>query len=437
MYTHRFVFHPLTNICIVRAAYKGSDGTVNASGSALIQKAANQSLTLDKLSVDEREFVDHAIAAEWINDDGTLNGTFSVVPTDETSSHLKRLQIELTRQCNLSCKYCYSESGPKQTSNLTLQDVKKILDDASRLGCIWVDFTGGEPLLWPHWREAVSYARELGLVVSIHSNGTTLNRDNLNYLKEVNVRNIQITFESHYPTVHDRIRGLKGAFIKSLNGAYLAKNMKLDVKICLMGNKINKSHYCESALWFQASGFNISLDRVVDVGGEKEAKMGLTPAQYYEVVAPIVKHGINPSRICDNSISGNEVTNIEPLCGVAQSFVYLTADGEMALCPTMTSREETKFTGVSIREMSLFDAWTRSEYFNKYRYTNCKNARSGACPSARDCGGGCRSNAYIDGGEIDSPDVVACNIHKNETPEFINFYDLYYQGKFSMVSNNN
>ena len=69
--------------------------------------------------------------------------------------HVFTLQWHITQACDLHCKHCYDRSA---RSPLKLQDGLKILDDL-RAFCLsrhvrgQVSFTGGNPLLYPHFLE--------------------------------------------------------------------------------------------------------------------------------------------------------------------------------------------------------------------------------------------------------------------------------------------
>ncbi len=72
-------------------------------------------------------------------------------------SHL--IQFQVTNACNLRCVYCAVESGKARPNELSLDDIKRAIDDAVDIfPDIQVSFTGGEPLLVPWIFEAIDYA---------------------------------------------------------------------------------------------------------------------------------------------------------------------------------------------------------------------------------------------------------------------------------------
>lgn len=67
---------------------------------------------------------------------------------DGQGRQIDYLRISLTDRCNLRCIYCMPEHGVKSIpheSILTLEEVHKAIECASRLGIKHIRFTGGEP----------------------------------------------------------------------------------------------------------------------------------------------------------------------------------------------------------------------------------------------------------------------------------------------------
>lgn len=89
---------------------------------------------------------------------------------------LDALDCELTERCNLRCAHCYIRTDTIDTrgtpEEVDLPLLRRVLSEAKSLGCRRVTLTGGEPLLRADFTEAYDIAWDLGLSVSIASNGT-------------------------------------------------------------------------------------------------------------------------------------------------------------------------------------------------------------------------------------------------------------------------
>ena len=79
----------------------------------------------------------------------------------------------VTKQCNLNCIHCYSESNKKTDFNeLSTEEGKRLLEDLANYGVPVVLFSGGEPLYRSDIFELMEYAKKLNMRVVISTNGT-------------------------------------------------------------------------------------------------------------------------------------------------------------------------------------------------------------------------------------------------------------------------
>lgn len=87
---------------------------------------------------------------------------------------LQALDIELTERCNNNCIHCCinraEDDREAKGREMTTGRIKRHLDEAARLGCLRVRFTGGEPLLRGDFEEIYLHARRLGLKVLLFTN---------------------------------------------------------------------------------------------------------------------------------------------------------------------------------------------------------------------------------------------------------------------------
>ena len=87
------------------------------------------------------------------------------------------MTVGLTYRCQCGCVHCYARGrAGRGRAEVTTDEVKSVLDQAARLGVLQVTFSGGEPLLRDDVVELVRYARDLGLITRISTNGLLLER---------------------------------------------------------------------------------------------------------------------------------------------------------------------------------------------------------------------------------------------------------------------
>jgi radical SAM protein with 4Fe4S-binding SPASM domain len=129
-----------------------------------------------------------------------------------------RMDLALTYRCQNDCPHCYV-GRPKDFPEMATEQWKRVIDRCWDLGIPHITFTGGEATLRPDLAELIRYAETVGLVTGLQTNGRRL-RDPA-YLRELldaGLDHIQITLESYDPAVHDRMVGVEGAWLETVDG---------------------------------------------------------------------------------------------------------------------------------------------------------------------------------------------------------------------------
>lgn len=138
---------------------------------------------------------------------------------------------DFTHKCNLRCKHCYSNSGAVEEEELTTEQALNVVDQLADAHLTALAFSGGEPLTRSDFFEVARHASDRGLYVSLASNGTLLNSENVRKLKEARVNYIDISIDGASAKTHDDFRGVPGAYEKAVAG--LKKCIDADICACI------------------------------------------------------------------------------------------------------------------------------------------------------------------------------------------------------------
>ncbi len=137
----------------------------------------------------------------------------------------------LIRRCNLHCRHCYSASVDKDfAGELDYAEVCAAMDDLHAYGVRALILSGGEPLLRPDIFEIARRAKAMGFYVGLSSNGTLIDRRNIESIAGCGFDYVGISLDGLGAT-HDRFRGEAGAFDASLEGIRLCRDRGLKVGI--------------------------------------------------------------------------------------------------------------------------------------------------------------------------------------------------------------
>ena len=88
-----------------------------------------------------------------------------------------KAQLEITYRCNLHCLHCYTDPYNRRDfllKELSLDEIKRILDEMAALEIVYVNLTGGEVFTRPDFFEIYDYAYHKGLLLMLYSNRTIL-----------------------------------------------------------------------------------------------------------------------------------------------------------------------------------------------------------------------------------------------------------------------
>jgi MoaA/NifB/PqqE/SkfB family radical SAM enzyme len=131
----------------------------------------------------------------------------------EFISRTGNLLIHLLDTCNLSCKHCYLNARRNGDQVLPLHIVKRTLDEASELGMHSVQFSGGEPFLYPYIHEVLTATLDKNFQVAVSTNGTCIDEASLGLLQDTKAT--MVTSIDGPAGYHDVFRGKKGSFAKT------------------------------------------------------------------------------------------------------------------------------------------------------------------------------------------------------------------------------
>lgn len=147
-------------------------------------------------------------------------------------------QIELTFRCNLRCVHCYVAEN-KTRHELTFQKITDILDQIHREGCLWLSFTGGEPLMRSDFLDIYRYAKRKGFLITILTNGTLITPEIVEYLGEEPPFSIDLTLNGVTQRTYESISQVPGSFKKAMEVIRLILGKRLPLRIKTKATRLN------------------------------------------------------------------------------------------------------------------------------------------------------------------------------------------------------
>lgn len=207
---------------------------------------------------------------------------------------IRDAKIKLVGRCNLRCDFCQFWRMSER-AELTTAEVKRVVDDLAAMDCQKIHFTGGEALLRRDLADLIAHTTRLGIKANLTTNGTLLTEETARALVEAGLSWAALSLDAATPRLHDAIRGVKGAFKRTVRGLKFLKRAnkalkgKTKVRLNMVLTRHNYHEYPDVLALAGEWGVSEVIPLPVDEGGKSRNR--LLPSQlqeYHEVIAPAV-----------------------------------------------------------------------------------------------------------------------------------------------------
>lgn len=143
--------------------------------------------------------------------------------------------FELTPCCNLSCRMCYVRKPMSEVQAegglVSAQKWIELGKAARDAGMLYLLLTGGEPLSRPDFREIYTALRNMGLVVSINTNGTLIDEEMVKFFAANPPAKINMTLYGASRETYGELCGLPEAYDKAVGAIKALKAAGIGVKL--------------------------------------------------------------------------------------------------------------------------------------------------------------------------------------------------------------
>ena len=124
------------------------------------------------------------------------------------------LYLEVTGRCNLNCPHCAVRSWEKNPQDPDYEVLATLLSDFRAQGGHYVTFSGGEPGLRTDLPDLISKAADLGLSVTLYTNGLAVTDGVLESLQGTSGL-IAVSLDGPNADIHEQMRG-RGTYAQAL-----------------------------------------------------------------------------------------------------------------------------------------------------------------------------------------------------------------------------
>lgn len=312
------------------------------------------------------------------------------------------VNLWLTYDCNLRCKYCYEQKLKRSCTNEInkvnineyISYIEKYLyeKEIGEDNFYIVNFHGGEPLIkFEILKDAVKKLKESSvrknkkISFGVTTNGTLLNDEIINFLCENFQYSLSVSIDGN-KEIHDQNRKFangKGSFDLVINNALKVLQKRKDVRIRMTFNTKSVNSLCDNILYLIELGFKTIVpvadffdsnwnDSNSKIIGEQLDRL-MNSDVYKE--NPNVKVGI---------LKSLESLKPKGTCSAGESFINISADGRIFPCTYTVGQHEFNIgnihDGIDFEKVKMYKEICTSQneecrgctYYNYCRSGRCK-----------------------------------------------------------------
>lgn len=321
--------------------------------------------------------------------------------------------IEVTWRCPLACVHCYNSIPISDESarrgELSREEHFRIVDEIVEAGCLWLLYTGGEPLARPDFLDIYTHAKRRGLLITLFTNGTLITEKVADHLVEWRPFAIEITLYGRTRETYERITRAPGSYDRCMRGIHLLLERRLPLKLKTMALSANKHEIWEMKQFAEDElGVEFKFDAMINPRidcSDSPLAVRLTPD---EVVALDL---LDPRRMsefqsfCERFngpvLTGERADDLYHCGGGITSFA-IDPEGRMSLC--VLSRRDP----YDLRTGTFREGW--EECVRKVRSRKATRlTKCVACEIKAMCGM-CPANAELEAGDPETPVHFLCHV---------------------------
>ena len=299
------------------------------------------------------------------------------------------VQWLVTNQCNAACPFCEASAGQADADELTFDEAKALIRDLQRMRVRRLILSGGEPLIRPDICEIMDYAAQCNLGLGLVTNGW--------YVQEMERRLERLKFFLYFtsidgePALHDKMRGMRGAFDRAFEGLAVFARMGVPVRIVnTVVHPGNISQLESLAKIVKNSGATSwRLTPVSNIGRAADDSSYRLTGDHLRYLASFIREKRNRIKVdfgeshmylgCFSEVHGGQPF----FCGAGLTRCSVMPNGEVLGCHQVY---DLSFSEGNVRDKGLPQIWKQG--FTRFRNKKFKDACL-ECKHLSACQGGC------------------------------------------------
>lgn len=276
------------------------------------------------------------------------------------------LRLKINRSlCNFHCAHCCEEPYmsrdlKKRTGaidprpQMTLDDYRKLSQQADEYGIFRFVLTGGEALLDKNLDQLIEALDPMKHLIILDTNGWTFDEDKAKWFAGLGGYKAQISLDSMIEAEHDQFRGKKGSYKRVMRALDAAKkaNLELLISTCIVKDRVFSDEFLSMCAYCKDNDIPLYVTLAKPVGTAREQAAWVCQ-----------KKDVDQLKFLENRY--NVFTHMSPSygqpgrCITVKGINTVNHDGEIIPCPYMdlSIGNVTREPLSVILERGMFNSW--------------------------------------------------------------------------------
>jgi radical SAM protein with 4Fe4S-binding SPASM domain len=140
------------------------------------------------------------------------------------------VHLQVADRCNHACQHCYQVQGQK--GELSLDEVRGVIDDLAAQGVLTLNVSGGEATLRHDLVDILLHARSRGFAVRLYTNAFLIDEALADRLAAVGLHEVHVSLYAGTARDHDLVTRVPGSFARTVDGvrALRARGVRVVLK---------------------------------------------------------------------------------------------------------------------------------------------------------------------------------------------------------------
>ncbi|OQR59956.1 radical SAM protein [Streptomyces maremycinicus] len=219
-----------------------------------------------------------------------------------------RASWEINLGCDYDCSFCYL--GEKRFEGLGWEDKQRLLELLRDAGVLWLQITGGEALIDREFGAAYEYANQLGMMVQVSTNGSSLRKPAIRDLfNRHRPYRLTVSLYGASAETYDAVTRNRGAFGRFVQGLDAAREDQMPVRLNVIVSDRNGHEVDAMVALAESYGF---------------------PHQVYTGMSPTIDGEANP--LASQAYEHLSPRSVFTGCNAGHTFFHVNPHGIASIC---------------------------------------------------------------------------------------------------------